>query len=228
MIYVSHRLEEVFAISDRVTVTRNGRDVATRDRDGADHPGGDRRHDRRASRRPCFLRRCRRSVDGATEELRVARRLRRRTAKTSASRRAPARSSASRASKARACRGCSASCSASASARSGGAVYPDGRGLPRSPTEAARRGVCLVPGDRRRNGLMLDQSILFNISQVVVGAMRGGSPLFSKARGASRARCGRSRSCASRRARPTRWSITCPAATSRRSWSASGWRSRRA
>ena len=27
MLYVSHRLEEVFAISDRVTVTRNGRDV---------------------------------------------------------------------------------------------------------------------------------------------------------------------------------------------------------
>ena len=25
MLYVSHRLEEVFAISDRVTITRNGR-----------------------------------------------------------------------------------------------------------------------------------------------------------------------------------------------------------
>ena len=32
MLYVSHRLEEVFAISDRVTITRNGRDVLTRDR----------------------------------------------------------------------------------------------------------------------------------------------------------------------------------------------------
>ena len=32
MLYVSHRLEEVFAISDRVTVTRNGRDVLTKDR----------------------------------------------------------------------------------------------------------------------------------------------------------------------------------------------------
>ena len=29
MLYVSHRLEEVFAISDRVTITRNGRDVLT-------------------------------------------------------------------------------------------------------------------------------------------------------------------------------------------------------
>ena len=32
MLYVSHRLEEVFAISDRVTVTRNGRDVLAEDR----------------------------------------------------------------------------------------------------------------------------------------------------------------------------------------------------
>ena len=51
-------------------------------------------------------------------------------------------------------------------------------GLPRSPTDAARRGVCLVPADRRRNGLMLEKSILFNISQVFVGAQTGGSWLF--------------------------------------------------
>ena len=38
MLYVSHRLEEVFAICDRVTITRNGRDVLTRDRSRADHP----------------------------------------------------------------------------------------------------------------------------------------------------------------------------------------------
>jgi ribose transport system ATP-binding protein len=75
-----------------------------------------------------------------------------------------------------------------AKAKSGGAVYPDGGGLPRSTTEAARRGVCLVPGDRKRNGLMLDQSVLFNISQVAVGAMRGGSPLFSKVEAGMRAR----------------------------------------
>ena len=51
MIYVSHRLEEVFAISDRITVARNGRDVITRVRQGLTiaevidamigaHPGG--------------------------------------------------------------------------------------------------------------------------------------------------------------------------------------------
>ena len=32
MLYVSHRLEEVFAICNRITVTRNGRDVLTRER----------------------------------------------------------------------------------------------------------------------------------------------------------------------------------------------------
>ncbi len=32
MLYVSHRLEEVFSISDRVTITRNGRDVLTKAR----------------------------------------------------------------------------------------------------------------------------------------------------------------------------------------------------
>jgi ABC-type sugar transport system ATPase subunit len=57
-------------------------------------------------------------------------------------------------------------------------TFPDARGLPRSPTDAARRGVCLVPADRRRNGLMLEKSILFNISQVFVGAQTGGSWLF--------------------------------------------------
>jgi ABC-type sugar transport system ATPase subunit len=64
--------------------------------------------------------------------------------------------------------------------------YPDGGGLPRNPTDAARRGVCLVPADRRRNGLMLDKSILFNISQVVFGAY--GGPLARYSQGVARER----------------------------------------
>ena len=65
-------------------------------------------------------------------------------------------------------------------ARHGTVRFPDGRGLPASATDAARRNVCLVPADRRRNGLMLDKSILFNISNIVVGARDGGSPWFSR------------------------------------------------
>ncbi len=58
-------------------------------------------------------------------------------------------------------------------ASAGNALFPDALGLPRGPTEAARRGIALVPADRRRNGLMLDKSVLFNISHVAIGALKG-------------------------------------------------------
>lgn len=57
--------------------------------------------------------------------------------------------------------------------------YPDGRGLPRSPTESARRGISLVPADRRNQGLMLDRSIVRNITLVAVGAMNDRRQLLS-------------------------------------------------
>jgi ribose transport system ATP-binding protein len=60
----------------------------------------------------------------------------------------------------------------------GEVAFPDSLGLPRSPTEAGRRGIALVPADRRRNGLMLDKSVLFNISHVAVGALKNGLPWF--------------------------------------------------
>jgi ribose transport system ATP-binding protein len=65
-------------------------------------------------------------------------------------------------------------------ARAGDVYYPDNKGLPKNPTDAARRGVCLVPADRRRNGLMLDKSILFNISQVIFGAQPGPLSWYSQ------------------------------------------------
>ena len=60
-------------------------------------------------------------------------------------------------------------------------------GLPKSPTDAARRRVCLVPADRRRNGLMLDKSLLFNIANVVVGARDDGPLWFLPKQAARRA-----------------------------------------
>ena len=63
-------------------------------------------------------------------------------------------------------------------AQGGEVIFPDSLGLPRGPTDAARRGIALVPADRRRNGLMLDKSVLFNISQVAVGALKEGLPWF--------------------------------------------------
>ena len=51
MLYVSHRLEEVFAISDRVTVARNGQGRHDPRPRGARHVRSHRGHDRRAPRR---------------------------------------------------------------------------------------------------------------------------------------------------------------------------------
>ena len=44
------------------------------------------------------------------------------------------------------------------------------------PTAAARRGVALVPADRRHQGLMLDRSIVRNVSLVNVGALPARTP----------------------------------------------------
>jgi ribose transport system ATP-binding protein len=49
-------------------------------------------------------------------------------------------------------------------------VYPDGLGRPLDPHAAARRRIALVPADRRREGLMLDKSIAVNAAHVAVGA----------------------------------------------------------
>jgi ABC-type sugar transport system ATPase subunit len=65
-------------------------------------------------------------------------------------------------------------------ADAGEVVYPDGRGLPRSSTSAARRGISLVPADRRRQGLMLDASVARNVAHVAVGALRRRSPWLSR------------------------------------------------
>ncbi len=58
--------------------------------------------------------------------------------------------------------------------------YPDGKGLPASPTAAARRKVSLVPADRRRHGLMLQQSLAWNVVQVRVGTLPARSPFLRR------------------------------------------------
>ncbi len=65
-------------------------------------------------------------------------------------------------------------------ASAGTVRYPDGGPLPRSPTKAARRRVSLVPADRRSQGLMLDRSVAANIVQVSVGAMRSRNPWLTR------------------------------------------------
>ncbi|QKC84982.1 sugar ABC transporter ATP-binding protein [Mesorhizobium sp. NZP2077] len=62
--------------------------------------------------------------------------------------------------------------------RQGKVRFPDGDGLPRTQTEAARRNICMISGERA-NGLMPDKSIAFNIANVVVGARDWGSHWYS-------------------------------------------------
>ncbi|CAN5486307.1 ribose ABC transporter ATP-binding protein RbsA [soil metagenome] len=64
-------------------------------------------------------------------------------------------------------------------ASSGSVRYPDGGPLPRNPTRAARRRFCLVPADRRIHGLMLDRSIADNVAHVRVVAMHSRNPCLS-------------------------------------------------
>ncbi|MDT0183992.1 sugar ABC transporter ATP-binding protein [Microbacterium sp. ARD31] len=58
-------------------------------------------------------------------------------------------------------------------ATSGSMTFPDGNGQPRSMREAVRRGIALVPADRRRDGLMLQDSVLENVSSVRAGVTGG-------------------------------------------------------
>ena len=186
MLYVSHRLEEILAISDRVTVTRNGKDVSTHDRkeltirEVIDAMIGSHQEELFPPPLPA------RSV-GKPEELRVeglSGGELRDIAFTARSGEVVGLAGLEGA-------GVSTLVNILFGARKCAIRHrglSDGQGLPRSATEAARRAVCLVPADRRRDGLMLGQSIVFNISQVVVGALKG-SPWFSS--GEARARAGR-------------------------------------
>lgn len=185
MLYVSHRLEEVFAICDRVTITRNGRDVLTRDRSGltiAEVIEGMIGQQRDALFPPALPPRS----DVAPTEIVVS---------NLAGGRLDKASFTARSGEIVGFAGLEGSGVSDLfdmlfgmrKARGGEVRFPDGRGMPRSATEAARRRVCLVPSDRRRDGLMLDKSILFNLSNVVVGA-RHGSPWYLARAALDRAR----------------------------------------
>ena len=58
-------------------------------------------------------------------------------------------------------------------------TLPDGSPAPTSPTQAVRRGMALVPADRRKDGLMLDDSILTNFSSVKAGVTHGYGTVLS-------------------------------------------------
>jgi ABC-type sugar transport system ATPase subunit len=175
MIYVSHRLEEVLAISDRVTVMRNGRHVWTRDRLALTIPqvveamvGG-----RQAEMFPLRRTLATASRSGALEVRGLA-----------AGEDLVEVSFTATAGEVIGLAGLEGSGVATLlgvlfgtrRATAGEVRYPDGAGLPGSPTVAARRGVSLVPADRRNQGLMLDRSIARNVGLVSVGTLQSRWP----------------------------------------------------
>jgi ribose transport system ATP-binding protein len=175
MLYVSHRLEEVFAISDRVTITRNGRDVLTKDRAALTIPEvieGMIGQQREALFPPALPQK----TGAGRQEIKVSQ---------LGGGRLDNVSFTAHSGEVVGLAGLEGSGVSDLleilfgmrRAKSGDVVYPDGKGLPTSATQAARRQICLVPADRRHHGLMLDKSILFNISGIVIGA-RGDSPWY--------------------------------------------------
>ena len=178
MLLVSHRLEEVFSICDRITVTRNGRDVSNGRIADLSIPAVveamvGRQHE---ALFPPPL-----PAEPGTAERRIQ-------VRDLSGGRLDHVSFTARSSEVVGFAGLEGSgvtdileiLFGNRRARTGSVTFPDGGGLPKNPTEASRRRVCLVPADRRRHGLMLDKSILFNISNIVVGARDDGPTWFSR------------------------------------------------
>ena len=186
MLYVFHRLEEVFEISDRVTVMRNGRLVWTRDRAGLTIPDvvgamvGVAQGDLFPARRPAGTTIAAAPGSGDGDGTLVAENV-------SVGDELKGVGFTARPGEIIGLAGLEGSGVATLLGvlfgtrhPNGGTVrYPDGKNRPTSPTAAARRGVALVPADRRHQGLMLDRSIVRNISLVKVGALPSRSPWLS-------------------------------------------------
>ena len=66
--------------------------------------------------------------------------------------------------------------------------FADGSGAPSSPTAAARRRISLVPADRRHQGLMLERSVSMNVAHVAVGALGSRRPWLDRRAMAAAAR----------------------------------------
>jgi ABC-type sugar transport system ATPase subunit len=168
VIYVSHRLEEVLAIADVITVVRNGAIVDTVPKAEATIPRivtsmigrklsetYPRRGDTRRAGSPLRLEHV--TVEGRIYDISLAA--------------APGE-----------VLGLAGLEGAGVSAifdvifgittpDAGTVSLPDGKPAPRGITEAVRAGIALVPSDRKSAGLMLDQSVLTNTAMVSAGAL---------------------------------------------------------
>jgi ribose transport system ATP-binding protein len=174
---VSHRLQEVFAISDRITVLRNGRHRFTADRATLTIAGvveamiGEAQASAYPERRPRTSAPTGPSL--AVRDLSVGTQLRGVTLDA-------------RPGEIVGLAGLEGSGTSTLlqalfgllKVDAGEVTLPDGRPQPRSPTDAARRRVCLVPADRRRQGLMIHKSIAQNAGHVRIGGLARGYRWF--------------------------------------------------
>jgi ABC-type sugar transport system ATPase subunit len=179
ILYVSHRHEEVFAIADRITVLRNGREVLTAARKELTIRAvvhamiGQSEHelfpDRGAGRRDGD----RRAL--SVRELSVRGRLRDVSFEAHAGEIVGLAGIEGS--------GVSDVLLVLFGAKrpdSGDVRFPDGRRAPRSTTAAARRRISLVPADRRRQGLMLSRDVATNVAHVSAGALASRSPWLAR------------------------------------------------
>ncbi len=218
VVFISHRLEEVFAICQRVTVLRDGKlifskplegltpDDLVRAMVGRDVQAGDARGPQARRRR------CSRS---STSPARAC-------SSTSPSRSAPARWSRWPGSSARgAARSPAPSSASTATTRARSTVK--GRALRRgSPTAAMDAGIGFVPEDRRQHGLVMEMSTAHNIALASLGRLRAARPDLRRAPSARSPPTGPSGSRSSTGGSRAR-SRCSRAATSRRSCWPSGW-----
>jgi ABC-type sugar transport system ATPase subunit len=160
IVYVSHRLEEVFALADRVMVMRDGRHVATRPVREVTRP----ELIELMAGRPVSDEFPKRQVQIGAERL-VVSGLRRGTAVRDVSFAIRRGEVLGLAGLVGAGRTEVARLLAGADRPEAGEIALDGRPLRfRGPADAIRAGICLLPEDRKAQGLVLGRSVLENFS----------------------------------------------------------------
>ena len=186
IIYVSHRLEEVFQIADRITVMRNGAVVMTADR-AATSIGRVVEAMIGTSPAELFPQRATRPPTGAASPTyaRAPSLAVRGLTVTDALRDVSFQAYPGEIIGLAGLEGSGVATLlgvlfGTRRATGGEVVFADGRGAPASPTAAARRGISLVPADRRHQGLMLEADIEANIAHVAVGTLPARRPWLDR------------------------------------------------
>ena len=196
ILYISHRLDEVLAIADRITVLRDGRTVGTEDGRSVSAADliarmiGDELHDPPAPE-------ARREQDVALEILALSNRDAG-IADVSLTVRRGEILGAGRPGRLRPHTTGGDAFSASGTADAG-EIRIAGRTLAvRDPAQAIAAGIAYVPEDRRRHGVVLEMSVAANRSMASLGSRRASRPDRFRRLNAPRRRA-TSRRCASRR-----------------------------